>query len=102
MDIRASRMAAGLSQSELARRAGVYQPNTSAYEHGRRTPSPGVRNRIRSALQRSPSEALAEHPDEGVALIKRHHASEPHLIGSEPRGSDREGSDLVLMVTFGK
>jgi len=95
-------MAAGLSQSELARRAGVSQPNTSAYEHGRRTPSPGVLNRIRRALQRRPSEVLAEHLDEVRALIKRHHATEPHIIGSVARGSDREASDLDLMVTFGK
>jgi len=101
MDIRASRLAAGLSQSDLARRAGVSQPNLSAYEHGRRTPSPGVLNRIHRALQRRPSEVLAEHLDEVRALIKRHNATEPHIFGSVARGDDLETSDLDLMVMFG-
>lgn len=101
MDIRASRLAAGLSQSELARRAGVSQPNLSAYEQGRRTPSPLVLDRIRRALQRRPSERLAEHLDEVRALIQRHCATDPHIFGSVARGADREASDLDLMVTFG-
>jgi len=101
MDIRASRLAAGLTQSELARRAGVSQPNLSAYEHGRRTPSPLVLDRIRRALQRRPSEVLAEHLDEVRALIKRHNATDPRIFGSVARGSDRENSDLDLMVTYG-
>ena len=33
------RLRAGLTQSELARRAGTSQPVISAYEHGRRDPS---------------------------------------------------------------
>jgi transcriptional regulator with XRE-family HTH domain len=34
-----ARKRAGLTQSELARRAGTSQPVISAYEHGRRDPS---------------------------------------------------------------
>jgi|SRR5699024_553920 len=101
MDIRSSRLAAGLSQSELARRAGVSQPNLSAYEHGRRTPSPRVLDRIRRALQRRPSEVLAEHLDEVRALIQSHHATDPQILGSVARGVDLETSDLDLMVRFG-
>ena len=37
--IRAVRRRQGLSQAELARRAGTSQPVISAYEHGRRDPS---------------------------------------------------------------
>ena len=33
------RRAAGLSQAELARRAGTSRPTVSAYEHGRKSPS---------------------------------------------------------------
>src|SRR5436190_5244281 len=37
--IRAVRRRRGLTQAELARRAGTSQPVVSAYEHGRRDPS---------------------------------------------------------------
>jgi uncharacterized protein len=39
MIIRAVRRRQGLTQTELARRAGTSQPVVSAYEHGRRDPS---------------------------------------------------------------
>ena len=35
--IRAARLAAGLTQAELAARSGVRQPNIAAYESGSRT-----------------------------------------------------------------
>ena len=37
--LKSVRRRAGLSQAELARRAGTSQPVVSAYEHGRRDPS---------------------------------------------------------------
>lgn len=37
--LRDARDHAGLSQTELAERTGVAQPNISAYEAGRRTPT---------------------------------------------------------------
>ena len=37
--LRRARTRAGLTQAELARRAGTSQPVISAYEHGRRDPS---------------------------------------------------------------
>ncbi len=37
--LRETRVAAGLSQQELARRAGTSRPTLSAYEHGRKSPS---------------------------------------------------------------
>jgi len=39
MTIRAVRRRQGLTQAELARRAGTSQPVISAYEHGRRDPT---------------------------------------------------------------
>ncbi|MFV0535344.1 MAG: helix-turn-helix domain-containing protein, partial [Cumulibacter sp.] len=51
MDIRAARIAAGMTQSDLARTAHVSQPNLSAYENGRRVPSADVLNRITRALR---------------------------------------------------
>jgi transcriptional regulator with XRE-family HTH domain len=37
--IKAIRLRRGLTQAELARRAGISQPVVSAYEHGRRDPT---------------------------------------------------------------
>lgn len=44
-----ARQRAGLTQAELARRAGTSQPVISAYEHGRRDPSVTTLRRLISA-----------------------------------------------------
>lgn len=44
-----ARQRAGLTQAELARRAGTSQPVISAYEHGRRDPSITTLRRLISA-----------------------------------------------------
>lgn len=100
VDLRAERLAAGLSQSQLARAAGVPQPNLSAYENGRRTPSPDVLERIRQALSGPPSLRVDQHRDEIRALVAAHHAVEPRVFGSIARGEDRAGSDVDLLVEF--
>src|SRR5438105_9834571 len=43
------RRAAGLSQAELARRAGTSRPTLSAYEHGRKSPSLDTLGRLFAA-----------------------------------------------------
>jgi uncharacterized protein len=100
MDIRAERIAAGLSQSQLSRAAGVSQPNLSAYENGRRTPSPEVLDRIRQALRVPLSERVAQHRDEIKVLVEAHHATAPRIFGSTARGEDQAGSDVDLLVEF--
>ena len=47
--IAAARRRSGLTQAELARRAGTSQPVISAYEHGRRDPSVGTLARLIAA-----------------------------------------------------
>jgi hypothetical protein len=47
--IRAVRRRRGLTQTELARRAGTSQPVVSAYEHGRRDPTFGTLRRLVAA-----------------------------------------------------
>lgn len=100
MDIRAAREAAGLSQSELARRARVPQPNLSAYENGRRAPSPDVLARIGNALRVRPSARVHEHRTTIRHLVAAHHARDPHIFGSVARGDDQHDSDVDLLVTF--
>jgi transcriptional regulator with XRE-family HTH domain len=56
--IRSVRQRAGLTQAELARRAGTSQPVISAYEHGRRDPtSATLRRLVEAAGQRLRIEA---------------------------------------------
>lgn len=45
-----------------------------------------------------PSEALAKHRDEVLAIIARYPVSNPRVFGSTARGEDTEGSDLDLLV----
>ena len=100
VDIRAKRRAAGLSQSQLARAAKVPQPNLSAYENGRRVPSPEVLDRIQRALEVRPSTRVTQHRDSIRALVAEHHAVAPRLFGSVARGDDEPGSDVDLLVEF--
>ncbi|HLR56577.1 MAG TPA: helix-turn-helix domain-containing protein [Beutenbergiaceae bacterium] len=100
MDIRAVRLAAGMGQSELARLANVSQPNLSAYENGRRTPSAAVLERITRALQVRPSARLEQHREAVHTAVAAHHARAPRVFGSVARGEDAPGSDLDILVDF--
>jgi predicted nucleotidyltransferase len=100
MNIRVERRAAGLSQSQLAQAAGIPQPNLSAYENGRRVPSPEVLERIKRALLVRPSARIHQHRDSIRALVAMHHATSPRVFGSVARGDDQPGSDVDLLVDF--
>ena len=45
-----------------------------------------------------PSEALAKHRDEVLAILARYPVSNPRIFGSVARGEDTEDSDLDLLV----
>lgn len=45
-----------------------------------------------------PSEALARHRDEVLAIIARYPVSNPRVFGSVARGEDVEGSDVKILV----
>lgn len=45
-----------------------------------------------------PSEALAKHRDEVLAIIARNPVSDPQIFGSVARGEDVEGSDVDILV----
>ena len=89
-----------MSQSQLAVAANVPQPNLSAYENGRRAPSPEVLERIRQALHVRPSARLREHRDAVLAAVASYRAVDPRVFGSVARGEDQPGSDLDLVVRF--
>jgi transcriptional regulator with XRE-family HTH domain len=58
--VRTARRRRGLSQAELARRAGTSQPVISAYEHGRRDPSVTTLRRLIEATGERLS--ISSHP----------------------------------------
>lgn len=89
-----------MSQSQLARAARVSQPNLSAYENGRRVPTPEVLDRIRRALAGRPSVRVEQHRAAIRAIVAEHHAREPRVFGSVARGDDQPGSDVDLLVDF--
>jgi uncharacterized protein len=45
-----------------------------------------------------PSEALAAHRDEALAIIAKYPVSNPRIFGSVARGEDIEGSDLDIII----
>ena len=100
MEIRERRQAAGMSQAQLARAARVPQPNISAYESGRRSPSPAVLERLRGALEVPLADKLTRHRDAIHELVAEYHASDPRVFGSVARGDDGLGADLDLLVDF--
>ncbi len=62
--IQAVRKRQGLTQAELARRAGTSQPVVSAYEHGRRDPTMDtLRKLVEAGGERLHLEAVLPRPD---------------------------------------
>ncbi len=94
------REAAGLTQSELAARVGMSQPNISAYESGARTPGAETIGRIRAACRPRPGRLLSENRREIRRIAAEHKAHDPRVFGSIARGEDTPASDLDLLVRF--
>lgn len=98
--LRARRLRAGLTQRELASRAGVSQPAVAAIESGRRRPSEVTRSHLDAALHVRPSRVLSRSREELRAVLATHGATNPRVVGSVARGEDSESSDLDLLLTL--
>lgn len=115
--IREARRRARLSQTDLARRAGVAQSVVSAYESGHREPSVRVLARLIEATGQELVFSLAAAPRNrlglpdtrlGRRLRYRRRAMEQiaaargahniRVFGSVARGEDGEASDVDLLV----
>jgi predicted nucleotidyltransferase/DNA-binding XRE family transcriptional regulator len=115
--LRAARLAAGLSQPELARRAGVAQSVISTYESGKREPSvPTLRRlveatghhltldveRTDSSVRGLPNSALARRLRQRrtalLRAVQNAGAANLRVFGSVARGEDTPDSDIDLLV----
>jgi uncharacterized protein len=109
--LRDTRRRAGLSQVELAQRAGVTQSVVSAYESGARQPSLPMLGRlvaatgfdldlrVRRVFPRGPlGERLERDRQQVRKIVARHGLSNVRVFGSVVRGEERPESDIDLLV----
>ncbi len=113
--LRQARNRAGLSQVDLASRAGVTQSVISAHESGQRQPSlPALTRLIDAAgfeltlsLRRQPGRLrrlsgpvgrVRRHRNDLVATAAAHGVSNLRVFGSVARGEDRPDSDVDLLA----
>lgn len=118
--IRQARRDAGLSQAQLARRAGTSQSAIARYERSVSTPSLATLERLLRAcgqpLQfatpaepkrraapaparlRSRAALIRRHRDRLLTAARRNGAREVRIFGSVARGEDSPDSDIDLLV----
>lgn len=106
----------GLTQSELAERAGTSQPAVARYENGLANPSTATLQRLTRAagfevqvklvpvrgndLSSDRAKKLRRHRGEVFLLLERAGATNARIFGSVARGEDKDGSDIDLLVDF--
>ena len=100
----------GMTQTELARRAGMAQSAISDYERGRKEPSLSTLHRLASAAGvqldlnyrprpvRTTLASLRRRRRAIEEVCRRHGASNPRVFGSTVRGTANPGSDVDLLV----
>jgi predicted nucleotidyltransferase len=109
--IREARVSAGLTQAELARRAGTSQPTIAAYESGDKNPTAATLERVLRAAgsslalnrregrePRPLARLIRERRREILQLAAQHHARNLRVFGSVARGSESGGSDIDFLV----
>lgn len=113
--LRQARTSAGLSQRELARRAGSTQAMVARYEAGDASPTVATLTRLLAACGRSlelvshdlgpalqgpVGVAVNAHRRDIVRMVRDAGATHPRVFGSVARGEDRPDSDVDLVVDF--
>lgn len=107
--LRAARREAGLTQAQLAIRAGVPQSVISAYENGRRQPSLTTLRRLVDASGGTLSvttqhratpraEQVRKNRDELLSVAAEYGATNLRIFGSVARGDAGPGSDVDLVA----
>jgi len=97
--IRHARAEAGLTQSELARRAGIRQASISKFESGRERPRPETYARILQAARVSPDIALQRSRNAVLDAVRRRRASNVRVFAGAADGYNTNG-DIGVLVTF--
>lgn len=100
--LRIRRHRLGLTQAELAHRAGTSQSAVAAYESGAKSPSSDTMQRLDRCLSPLPRHVLAARRDAVIGLLADHRASDIRVFGSVARGEDTFDSDIDLLVDFDK
>lgn len=96
--LRRRRLERSMSQRQLAERAGVPQPNVSAYENGSRTPNAETLRRLDVALTPAVQDRLSAERDRILEAAGRRGLSRVRVFGSVARGEATAASDLDLLV----
>lgn len=103
---------AGVTQTELAHRAGMAQSAISDYERGRKEPSLSTLQRLAAAVDFVAKVHYAPLPTVRTLaslrrkrraildICRRHGASNPRVCGSTATSSARLDSDIDLVVDF--
>lgn len=98
IQLKERRLAAGLTQRELARLSGIAQPNIAAYESARRTPRPETLRQIEAALTTPSLRRVRAHRGEILRAAERRNLSHVRVFGSVARDEASGGSDVDLLV----
>lgn len=108
--LRKVRTRAGLTQSELARRAGTSQAAVARYESGDVSPMVSTLERLlaaggfhldlRAEVAQPVLDQIVGHRQEIVDLVTARGASNPRIFGSIARGEADDGSDVDILVDF--
>ncbi len=96
--VAAARADRGISQTELARAAGMSQPNVAAIESGRRVVGAEVLERLLRAADYRPSIPLEDLADVIIAEGARCGMHDLRVFGSIARGTDHFTSDIDLLA----
>jgi predicted nucleotidyltransferase len=102
VDLKALRQRYGLTQAQVAARAGVKQPEVSAVENRTRA-TPEARARILEAIQQLARPEVGLTPDvraQALQVFATYGAKDVRLFGSVARGSTRPGSDIDFVAKF--
>jgi uncharacterized protein len=113
--LRTARETAGLTQAELARRAGTSQPAVARYESGASSPSVTTLQRllracghttevrvlrsVASDLDNDHARIIRRHRREIGEILRRRGFHSPRVFGSTVRGTTEPDSDIDLLVT---
>jgi len=96
-EIRERRLAAGMTQAQVAMYAGVTASNVAAYEAGTRPMSSAMKKRLNQAMVR-PSQVLALHVGAVKDRLAKAQAHNVRVFGSIATGQDTPASDIDLLV----